>query len=477
MYFSRFLAGIIAFIAISCNSVSKKEYHDPEKLWGNLYRDVTTARLFSHPKEFWDAAPKGKAEKLLQFYEQAKTEPGFDLRKFLTENFTIPDYSVAYTLSQDTFETYVANTFRSLLTRPKDDGASLIPTRMRYLSGGGMFPEYNYYRSFFAVKAFQSLKEDSLAADMATNAFQFIQDYGYVPYGNRSYYLGFSGFPLLSLMAEAVAEKQPGLLPWYGNLMARDYQARMAAADKEIPQAGPYRSVVVLEDGKTLNRFYSEGKPNRYISFLKTTEWEGSSRFSADGKQDPARFLAVDLNAALYHFEQVLAASFTAKNRPEYAASYTALGQIRKDLYDRYLYDPAKEYYYDYDFISGRPSEAETLAGIFPVLTGLSSREQAAAVARKIEQDFLTENGVLDDLSKDYGSAEMNYLTILALRKAGRPDLADTLRQRWIGLNRQYFSKNGHILPVYNLRDPGSSPKTPARIDGALAVLIALLNE
>ena len=477
MHFSRFLAGIVAFVVISCNSVTKKEYHDPEKLWGDLYRDVAEAGLFSDPKEFWDAAPKGKAEQVLQFYEQARTEPGFDLRQFISEYFTVPDYSVPYAVSHDSFETYVAQTFSSLLTRPKDDGGSLIPTRMRYLSGGGMFPEYNYYRSFFAVKAFQSLKEDSLAADMATNAFQFIQDYGYVPYGNRSYYLGFSGFPVLSLMAETVAEKQPALLPWYGNLMARDYQSWMAVAESGVPPEGAWKSVVALENGKTLNRYYSEGKPNRYISFLKTTEWEGSSRFQVKGKQDPSQFLPLDLNAALYHFEQLLAASFAAKDRPEYARSYTNLGQMRKDLYDQYFYDSVKGYYYDYDFTAGKRSDAETLAGIFPVLTGLSSPEQAAAVARKIEQDFLTQNGAIDDLSRDYGSAEMNYLTILALRKAGKSGLAETLKQRWLGLNRDYYSKHGHILPVYNLRDPGSSSKNPARIDGALAVLTALLNE
>ncbi|MCD8538477.1 MAG: hypothetical protein LRY55_01000 [Leadbetterella sp.] len=71
----------------------------------------------------------------------------------------------------------------------------------------------------------------------------------------------------------------------------------------------------------------------------------------------------------------------------------------------------------------------------------------------------------------------MNYLAILALRKAGKPDLADTLKQRWIRLNKEYFALNRHILPAYHLKDPGSSPKTPARIDGALAVLTALLNE
>ncbi len=476
-YFTLFLANIIAFVAISCGSVTKKEYRDPETLWGDLYKDIQAAHLFPSPKTFWDAVPRGKAENVLERYVQAKTEPGFDLSAFVSEHFTLPDYTTAYTPSDLDFETYITHTFHELLTRPKDDGGSLIPTRMRYLSGGGMFPEYNAYRSFFAVKAFQSLGEDSLAADMATNAFQFIQDYGYVPYGNRSYYLGFSGFPLLSLMAEAVAEQQPELLPWFGNLMARDYQARMAAGDHDLPSSGPYKSVVVLENNKTLNRFYSEGKANAYISLLKSTEWEGSSRFTAEGTQTPDRFLPVDLNAALYHFEQVLAASFAAKKRPEYAESYTALGKIRKELYDRYLYDPARQFYYDYDFVAGKPSEAETLAAIFPVLTGLSDAGQTAGVVAKIEQHFLTKNGVADDLSTGYGSAEMNYLTILALRKAGKTELAETLRQRWIGLNKAYFTRHQHILPAYNLADPDSSSVTPARIDGAIAVLTALLHE
>ena len=471
------LAIIIAFVAISCNSVTKKEYLDPKDLWGDLYHDIDSAKLFPNPKVFWDAVPHGKPERIRQNYDKAKTEPGFDLPAFIRENFTLPDYSATYPVSQAAFETYVADTFSRLLVRPKDDGGSLVPTRMRYLSGGGMFAEYNYYRSFFAVKAFQSLGEDSLAADIATNAFQFIQDYGYVPYGNRSYYLGLTGFPMLSLMAEAVAEKQPALLPWFGNLMARDYQQWMAAGDKDLPPSGPYRSVVMLDGGKTLNRFYSRENANPALSLLKTTEWEGSSRFLSADRQAPDHFLPVDLNAALYHFEQVLAASFAAKKRPEYADSYTALGQIRKDLVDRYLYNPGQGFYYDYDFTAGKPSEAETLAAVFPLLTGMSTPEQAAGVIRKIEEQFLADFGVCNERSADYGSAEMNYLTILALRKAGRPDLAETLKQRWLTLNRTYFSNNGHILPVYNVKDPAASKKTPERIDGALAILTALLNE
>jgi alpha,alpha-trehalase len=476
------LIGLLALFIFSCNNVSKKEYQDPKKLWGTLYDDVEKAKLFTNPKEFWDAAPLGKPESILRHYDSEKEKEGFDLKTFIQENFSVPDYSVAYATSNDSFEIYVEKEFKKLITRPKDDNGSLIPTRMKYISGGGMFQEYNYFTSLFAVDALHALGEDSLATQVATNNFQFIQDYGYVPYGNRSYYLGFSDLPVLSLMSEQVAKKQPDLLPWFGNLMARDYQVKMGMGDtdkKAYSEAlktkkKEFKTVVFVESERLLNRYYSSSTPNSQISLLKSTQWPTSSRFNDNNLSS---VLPIDLNALMYHFELTLAKSFEAKQRKEYAASYTNLSNTRKELIDKYFYNETKGFYYDYDYVNQKQTEAETLAGIFPVLTGLSDAKQTEAVINKLEQSFLTDNGVLNEVSQELGSAEMNYLTILALRKAGKMDLANTLKNRWIKLNRAYFAANKHILPAYNLKDPAASEKTPARIDGALAVLVTLLNE
>jgi alpha,alpha-trehalase len=472
MRFQVYLAIFVAFVGISCNNVSKKEYQNPEVLWGELYQDVEKAGLFSNPKEFWDATAKGKADKLLPFYIETKSEPDFDLKTFVNAYMNVPDYSQVYVKSTAPFERYVEETFASYVTRPKDDGASLIPTRMRYIQGGVMFPEFNYFTSYFDVKAYLAKGEDSLAADLSTNAFQFIQDYGYVPYGNRSYYLGYTGFPMLSFMAEAVAEAQPKLLPWFGNLMARDYQNWMQAGE-EITK--PTKTAVPLDGGKLLNRFSTEGSANAYIDALKATEWKGTSRFYYQGKQDLSRFLPVDLNATLYHYEQVLSASFAAKKREEYAKSYQTLSSLRKELMDKYLYRDG--FYYDYDFVTKTSSEAETLAAVFPILSGASSPEQTESVLRKIEKEFFTEHGLRDDKSQTIGSASMNYLCYLAAKKAGKSAFAAEIKARWIEVNRTYYAQNGHILARYNLAAPLESAKTPERIDAALAVLTLFLKE
>jgi alpha,alpha-trehalase len=232
-----------------------------------------------------------------------------------------------------------------------------------------------------------------------------------------------------------------------------------------------------MEGGKSLNRFKMEGSPNAYIDALKVTEWKGSSRFTYQGKQDLSRFLPVDLNAALYHYETVLSASFTAKQRDEYAKSYQNLGAIRKDLVNKYLYNPEKGYYYDYDFVRKSPSEAETLAAVYPLLAGLSSTEQTEAVLGKMENQFFTEYGLKDDKSQTMGSASMNYLCYLAAKKAGNTAFAEKIKDRWLTLNRKYYAQHGHILARYDLSAPLETTKTPERLDAALAVLTLFLDE
>ncbi len=470
--------GILVFLS-SCDTVSKKDYNDPAALWGDLYKEVQKERIFENPKEFWDASPVLDADKVLEFYRVAKEEKNFDLRAFLKGHFVMPDYSQAYKTSEEPFEKYVVNSFRELYTKPKDDKGSLIPTRMWNVSGGGMFQEYNYFRSFFAVKAYQALGEDSVATNLATNCFQFIQDFGYVPYGNRSYYLGYSGVPILGFMAEAVSEKQPDFLPWFGNLMGRDYQGWLSLRDdtekkEQAERKGDYyKTVWFVGKDQGLAKYYASLKSTPYFSLEKATEWGGSPRFS----QGLENYVPIDLNALIYGMETMLSRSFDAKGRPEYAASYKNLSDIRKSLVNEYLYNREDGFYYDYDFKLKSQSSTATLAGVFPLVAGMSSKEQAVAVARKLEKEFLTPNGLVNVLGGNSGSAEMNYMAILALRKTGHDALADVVKQRWIAMNKAYFVQHKHILPSYDLDKPLETAKTPQRIDGALAVLIALLNE
>lgn len=480
-----FLILLTGLLFLACKPVIDRDYEDPESTWGELFTLIQEENLFENEKEFWDATPNSNAEQLMSLFKKKKKKEDFDVKLFVEENFTIPDYSVPHLKSDLPFEEYLRQTFNALLTQPKNDGGSLIGTRMYYTSGGGMYNEYDYFTSYFALKGFQALGEDSLAHKMGTNAFQFIQDYNYIPYGNRTYYLGFSGLPMISLLAESIAEIKADMLPWFANLMGRLYQNDMGYGredKKDLAHAiesgeKAFKSVVFLENDLLLNRYYNTSKGNKFINRAKATQWEHTSRFISGNQQQPDQFIPVDLNALMFHFERILARSYESKNMEEYAQSYINLSETRKKLVNEYLYNEEKGFYYDYNFETGQQSNAETLAAVFPLLTGMADEQQAKAVIDKIHKDFITPYGVLDDLTLEYGSAEMNYLTILACRKAGENELANQLKQSWINLNKDYFEQHGFILERYNLKEPQNSSLEPQRIDGALGVLLALINE
>src|SRR4051812_6196378 len=74
----------------------------PDKLWGQLFRDVQTQRVFADNKTFVDCTPKYAPAVILKKYEQEKTKKDFNLKAFVQANFNepiVPDVQVRKGLS------------------------------------------------------------------------------------------------------------------------------------------------------------------------------------------------------------------------------------------------------------------------------------------------------------------------------------------------------------------------------------------
>src|SRR5512147_1572181 len=70
------------------------EVETPLELYGELFRDVQTQRVFCDSKTFVDALPKDDAPApIAERYEQEKGQPGFDLTAFVYRHFTISRYA------------------------------------------------------------------------------------------------------------------------------------------------------------------------------------------------------------------------------------------------------------------------------------------------------------------------------------------------------------------------------------------------
>ena len=141
---------------------------------------------------------------------------------------------------------------------------------------------------------------------------------------------------------------------------------------------------------------------------------------------------------------------------------YSNIAAKRAAAIQKYCWDEQRQFFYDYDFVRRENTSSETLAAVFPLYVGLANHKQAAAVAAKLERDFLRDGGLVTTLvSNDQqwdapnGWAPLNYIAIKGLRRYGYIKLADTIKQRWLQTNQLVFERHHKFIEKYDVINPG----------------------
>src|SRR6267154_2063473 len=194
----------------------------------NLFKDVQNRSIFPDSKTFVDCNSKKPIEEVVKLYEQEKLKPGFALKKFVEENFE-PPYRPASGFKSDSLRSMEEH-LKSLwpvLTRKRDDyngNSSLIPLPKQYIVPGGRFSEIYYWDSYFTMLGLKVSKRTDLIQNMVGNFEYLIDKVGYIPNGNRSYYISRSQPPFFSLMVELLASiKGDGVYLTYLPALEKEY--------------------------------------------------------------------------------------------------------------------------------------------------------------------------------------------------------------------------------------------------------------
>ncbi|HEV3324558.1 MAG TPA: trehalase family glycosidase, partial [Puia sp.] len=306
----------------------------PDKIYGKLFADVQMGQVFSDGKTFVDCIPKRKPADIVADYETQKTAAGFDLKKFVLDNFSIPanPADTYKTNTTDDVVTHIKNLW-SVLKRTPDktvEGSSLLPLPYPYIVPGGRFREVYYWDSYFTMLGLKESGETAMIKDMVRNFAFLIQNYGHIPNGNRTYYLGRSQPPFFSVMVELLASAiGDSVYQEFLPAMEKEYEFWMDGSDKLKPGQA-WRRVVRLKDGDILNRYWDDATVPRQESWREdvlTVQKSGrdkiemyqhlraaaesgidfGSRWFADEKNlvtiRTTDLVPVDLNCLLYHLE------------------------------------------------------------------------------------------------------------------------------------------------------------------------------
>jgi alpha,alpha-trehalase len=498
---------IILFFSLCRLTTSAQQ--SPDKLYGPLFQGVQLKHTFPDQKIFVDSVPIRKPSDIMAEYARLSQRPDFDLKEFVESNFILPP-------DPDDLATHIKRLWGALRRDPSKpvEGSSLLALPYPYIVPGGRFDEVYYWDSYFTMLGLRESDEIVMIENIIRNFGSLIDRYGFIPNGNRSYYLSRSQPPYFSLMVELLAEVK-------GNEV---YEANLSSLEKEyaywMDDSGPTRHAVTMPDGTVLSRYYDEldtPRPEAYLQDVQTSKasqeapkmiyrnlrsaaesgWDFSSRWFADGANittiHTTDLIPVDLNCLIYHLENTLAKAYrvrsdAGKNDLVRAKEFEEKAERRKNAINRYCWSSEDSWYVDCS-ITGELSPEITLAGVSPLFFRLAPNERIEGIVGVLKGKFVQPGGVVTTLKETKqqwdapnGWAPLEWLTIKGLQNYGQDALAQDIAERWIRVNLKVFRETGKLMEKYDVKDitkPGGGGEYPGQdgfgwTNGVLLKLISL---
>lgn len=456
---------------------------------GELFEKVQMQGVFADSKTFVDCTPKLDYASILERYEDEKNKDNFSLADFVHEYFTLPtDEAATYESTKGMPLIQHLEILWDVLTRaPEKSTNSLISLPKSYIVPGGRFREIYYWDSYFTMLGLQISKRIDLVQNMVDNFAYLIDTIGYIPNGNRRYYVGRSQPPFFSCMIRLLREeKGEQVLIDYLPQLEKEYNFWMRGRKELTADNVAVHRVVRLSDGSILNRYWDESdtprpeafkeeinlakasvdKKRMYRNLRAAAEsgWDFSSRWFKN-KNDfssihTGDIIPVDLNCLLLHLEQTIADAYLLATDNSSCRKYQTLANKRKTAIDKYCWNEEKGFYFDYDFVAGNQKDCPTLAAAFPLFFGISSLNQAISVANNLQEKFLSNGGLVttcettgQQWDSPNGWAPLQWIAVIGLTNYDQIDLAKEIATRWMRINVKIYETNGKMVEKYNVVD------------------------
>jgi alpha,alpha-trehalase len=463
----------------------------PDKLYGDLFVQIQMQKIFPDGKTFVDCVPKFAPTEIVKKYESEKKSADFDLKKFVLANFELPpDLSNAFQSDTALSAEAHINRLWAVLTRQPDkrNEGTLIPLPKPYIVPGGRFREVYYWDSYFTMLGLQVANKADLIENILDNFSYLIDNQGFIPNGNRAYYLGRSQPPFFALMVSILGEmKGKTLIIKYLPQLEKEYQFWMAGQDQLSKDKPSHRRVVRMPEGEILNRYWDDfdtPRPESYREDVETAEkskrplaevyrdlragaesgWDFSSRWFVDAQNlatiQTTQIAPIDLNSLLYNLENLLTQTYAAQDNKAQSAHYQQLADKRKQAILKYFWHEKQQFFTDYHFIRQQKLEVLSLAGVYPLAFRIAMPDQAEKTAQILEKNFLKAGGVVSTLTRNgqqwdapNGWAPLQWMSIWGLRNYQQNKLADEIKNRWVKLNIKVYKRTGKMLEKYNVEN------------------------
>jgi alpha,alpha-trehalase len=351
-----------------------------------------------------------------------------------------------------------------------------------------------YWDTYFINWGLINLKYKELAKNNADNLLHLAGRFGFVPNGNRTFFLNRSQPPNLSMIIRDIYEEfndKDWLLKAYP-LLEKEYSFWMT---KRISDSGLNRYFTHADKSGIIDFLESEmtgrlkhdpssdcEKYSMGINWLAEAEsgWDFTPRF----EECCSDFNQVDLNCNLYLYE-INFAFFSNVLKLNEEEKWLERAEKRKKLINKLCWNEDQGIFLDYNYKEKRHSKVKSLASFHPLWAGLASKEQALSTIKYLNL-FENEYGLTaceKGNSKyvyqwDYpnGWPPLHFVAIEGLKKYGFLDDAVRIAGKFINVICRNFEQTGDLWEKYNVVDGSlkvqDEYKMPAMMGWTAAVFV-----
>jgi alpha,alpha-trehalase len=199
-----------------------------------------------------------------------------------------------------------------------------------------------------------------------------------------------------------------------------------------------------------LSREYYKGDRS-----MRESGFDISFRFSPYGA-DTHHFAPVCLNSLLYKYEKDLEEMGRTLGHHTDAEKWKQQAEARKEAVQKYLWDPQRGEYFDYNTATATRSTYEYASTFYPLWVGIATPAQAAAIMKNFSH--FEEPGGLRTSPYDTGAqwdspyawAPVELLAIEGLRRYGFAEQANRASFVFLSTVAENFRRDGTIREKYN---------------------------
>lgn len=330
----------------------------------------------------------------------------------------------------------------------------------------GHFDELFYWDTYFTNKGLELSDRWQQAKYNVDNMLYLTDRYGYMPNGNRTYYLNRSQPPFLSLMVKDIYEhfQDPVWLKSAYEVLEKEYAFWMSKriCPLGLNIYGGKRAEELSEEARELTERIGEvpgvGEHALGEHFLACAEsgWDFNGRWNIEA----VNFIPVDLNALLYQMEKTMEYFSAELGIP--SKIWRERAEKRKCLMEQYL-RTEKGIYTDYNYVTGRYSDLFSAASYYPLFAGLVSSDDAQVAVdelRRLEAAYgiaaaEKKEGAGSSRSYQWGYPNgwpcVQYIVYMGLDRYGFRNEAKRIAGKYIAVVDINYRETGKLWEKYNV--------------------------